>query len=229
MNVVIGSAFRNASYYLDRYFQQIDALRQLCPYGFRLIAVEGDSTDNTEQRLRELATRYQLPIQLVTCNHGGPWYGSVESKDRMIALSQVGNAIFESVHWTDDILVYVESDLIWDAHTMKTLIECAARREKGYDIFAPMVFAGRNFYDIWAFRKNGERFIPFPPYHRDLLKKGTHEWTEVDSAGSCLVMRGVVACTARIRDNNCLVGWSEDAREKGFKIATCPDLRIQHP
>ena len=221
MNVVVGSAFRNSVHSLRRYFTRIDTLRNhLGPtHNVRVIAAEGDSRDGTRENL-------QRPnVEIVSAAHGGPVYGSTEHTERMVALSKVGNAIFGAVKDTDDVLVYVESDLLWNPETICHLIDRAINREEGFDVFAPLVFAGQHFYDIWAFRKYGVRFSPFAPFHAGMNGR----LTEIDSAGSCLVMRSIVARECRIRNDYCLVGWCEDARAHGYRIAVCSDLRIHHP
>jgi hypothetical protein len=228
MQVVIGSAFRGSVYYLPRYFGQVIRLREILKrqgHTLRLIAAEGDSVDRTRESLVRYADSHQLPIELLDTSHHGPWFGSTEAPSRLAALSKVGNAIFDAVKSSDDVLVYVESDLVWEPGVIVILIEQAIRRDHEYDVFSPLVFAGQYFYDIWAFRKNGERFTPFPPYHPSL----NGGLTAVDSVGSCLVMQAEVARTCRIRDDYCLVGWCEDARSKGYRIAVCSDLKIHHP
>lgn len=221
MNIVVGSAFRNSVHYLGRYFAQIDALRKHFDpaHTVRVIAVEGDSKDKTRKILPRPG------VEVVTAAHGGPVYGSTEHSERMIALSKVGNSIFGAVKDTDDVLVYVESDLLWDPQTINSLIEKAITQEGGFDVFAPLIFAGQCFYDVWGFRKDGARFSPFAPYHSGM----NGSLTEIDSAGSCLVMRSIVARECRIRNDYCLVGWCEDARAHGYRIAVCSDLRIHHP
>lgn len=226
MNVVIGSAFRNSTRYMMRYLNQVARLKlQLGSASkVRVIAAEGDSTDSTEPMLRSVQG---IDIEVVKCDHGGPVYGSTEHTDRMVALSKICNTIFDAVREEDDILFYVESDLIWDALTAQLLIEYARRREQGYDIFAPMPFAGANFYDVWGFRGiDGERFAPFAPYHSSLKQNA---FTEVSSVGSALVMPAYVARECRVKNDYCLVGWCEDARSKGYRIAVDSSLRIAHP
>ena len=222
MNIVVGSAFRNSTHYLPRYFRQVDALRKHVDamHSVRVIAVEGDSQDQTRKVLSQ-----RPDVEITDATHGGPVFGSTEDPKRMIQLSKVCNKVFESVKPLDDIFVYVESDLIWDPVVIGCLIDLAAARKDGFDVFAPLVFAGQNFYDIWGFRKDGVRFSPFPPYHA----KMNGNLTEMESVGSCLVMRGEVARNCRIRNDYCLVGWCQDAQSQGYRIAVCPNLRINHP
>lgn len=227
MIIAVGSAFRNAEHYALRYMQQVQRLKEHAGpnHQVRVIAVEGDSTDRTREALLGCALTCGLDLDLRTCNHGHPPFGSTESPIRLAALSEVGNTILNAVRSTDDVLLYVESDLLWDSHTVGTLIDMAMRRDEDFDIFAPMIFAGPLFYDVFAYRKNGERFIPFHPYHI-ALKDGL---TEVDSCGSCLAMRAEVASVVRIPDGNALIGWCDEARRQGFHIAVQPQLRVMHP
>lgn len=228
MNIIIGSAFRNSTRYLMRYLNQVVGLAHHAgpSHSIRVIAVEGDSQDGTHQALAMNSAIRSVKLEVVKCEHGLPWFGSTEETSRMVALSKVGNAIFEAVRPDDDVLVYVESDLIWDAHTIGSLIDFAMRQEGGFDVFAPLVFAGPHFYDIWGFRAvNGDRFSPFPPYYIGL--DGVP--CEIGSAGSCLVMRGEVARKCRIRNDYCLVGWCEDARANGYRIAVHPGFKVNHP
>ncbi len=229
MNVVIGSAFRNSIWHLPGYFEQVMSLRgALLKKGhtLRIIAAEGDSQDPTRSRLPMFAVMANIHMQLLDVSHGGPWFGSVVSTERMQALSQIANSIFSEVRTLDDVLVYVESDLLWDSKTMMTLIQAAATRRKKFDVHVPMIFADAAFYDIWAYRKNGVAFDSQPPHHAEM---NGDEIVEVDSAGSCLVMSGEVARSCRIRDENCLVGWCADAREHDYRIGVHTKLRIDHP
>lgn len=245
MNIVLGSAFRNAAgAQISRWAQQCKSLQdslssditrwilgteQYEDASFRMIAVEGDSSDNTRGELEYLQLAQREPLTIISCNHGQRVFGSTEEEDRLAALSQVGNAILSGVEKSDDILIYVESDLIWDAYTMVCLIDKLL--SGNYDVIAPLIFAGNNFYDIFVYRGlDGERFSPFPPYHRDLPREGeTQVLTEVSSAGSCLVMKAEVARRCRIRNNQALLGFCEDVREKGYHIWVDSTQRIYHP
>jgi len=175
--------------------------------------------------LKREAEKRKIDLDLRTCDHGKRVFGSTEEPERLKALSAVGNEILAGVKESDDILVYIESDLEWDSRTvMRQLILAAACRVEGFDVFAPLVMAGRAFYDIWGFRKNGVRFNPFFPYHPDL--DHLRSATEIDSAGSCLVMRAEIARACRIRNDYGLVGLCEDIRAHGFKIAVVPQLEV---
>jgi hypothetical protein len=223
VKVVVGSAFRNSEGRVDRYFEQVAAFARYGKehaFDVRVAAIEGDSTDGTRARLQQPR---DLDVDVVIHEHGGPVYGSTEDPARMAQLTGVGNAIFNSVRESDDVLVYVESDLMWDAATIHSLmlsVICGA-----CDVVAPLVFAGPHFYDIYAFRKNGVRFSPFYPYHADL---NGEQLVDVDSAGSCLVMSAQVAREVRIPVGGVLVEWCNSARAAGYRVCARLDLGIQH-
>lgn len=226
MKVAVGSAFRDSDCcgQLSSYLKRLDLLRnELCFHDHTLyfIAAEGDSKDFTRDHLMMSMSLFDGIVP--DCSHGLGWFGSTEAPARMKALQGVGNAILENVPEDADVLVYVESDLLWDVPTIMGLIE---RLSPEVDVVAPLTFAGDCFYDIFAYRKDSVRFIPFKPYHKDLKESGL---TEIDSAGSCLVMKGQVARSCRIGETEGLVSFCQDARSKNFRIWTDVDRIVRHP
>lgn len=197
----------------------------------RVLAVEGDSTDDTRDSLVSASRKYRLDLTLDTCNHGGPVYGSTEQPERMAALSRVCNAIFDGVLPSDNVLLYVESDLIWQPATIGLLLDHVIHDQE-FDVFSPMVMAGENFYDVWAFRDlEGNRFGPFPPFHHLIPTLSDNRILEVSSVGSCLMMSAAVARVddVRVTNDNALVGWCQTARKAGYRIAVATDLEVRHP
>jgi hypothetical protein len=227
-NVVIGSAWRSSEHNVPRYLDQIVALRDLVrdDYTIKILAVEGDSLDGTANALVRGAAARNLDLTLVEFDQRTPHFGSVEDPKRMNALSEVFNRVLDAVDEDTDIFVYVESDLLWKPQPLANLIRLVDDQEEGMDVIAPLIFAGPHFYDIWGFRKGGERFGPFPPYHPGLNRNGL---TEVDSVGSCLAMRAEVAWETRIKNGNAIVGWCEEARSLGYKIGVHANLEVHHP
>jgi hypothetical protein len=230
MNIVVGSAFRNMSSRINRYFKQVHALAEhIGPdHSVRVIAVEGDSVDETERELVHMAELWQLDTSLRKHDHGHPPFGSTEEPLRLEALSGVMLEIFKAVKKEDDVLLYVESDLIWKPHEVGSIIDIAFEQREGFDIVAPMVWAGEAFYDIWGFRGlDGQRFSPFEPYHEDLPLHGIGE---ISSAGSCLAMRAEVAMKVRPTNNKkALVGWCKAARAKKYRIGCAVDFEVHQP
>jgi hypothetical protein len=228
VRIVVGSAFRNSAGYVERYMRQV---RELADHAgedntVRVIAVEGDSSDATRRGLAVWAHSLDLELELLTHNHGHPPFGSTEAPARLEALSGVGNAILAGVRQEDEVLVYVESDLIWSSHHIGSLVDIALERRGGFDVIAPMVWAGDNFYDIWGFRIGGERLEPFPPYHAKLKASGI---TELESAGSCLVMRAELARKVPPMTTGALVEWCANARAAGYRLGIHRDFHVRHP
>jgi hypothetical protein len=236
MNIVIVSAFRDAVSHIDRYFSQVSALQRHAAmsdpsHTLRVVAVEGDSTDKTWDTLTSSAYTYNVRTNLVSHNHGKRKFSSTEDKDRLTALTGVMKAGMKAVDPdSDDVVLYVESDLVWTPHNVGSIIDMAYRRDGGFDVIAPMVYAGNTFYDIWGFRKNGERFGPFPPYHQGLIHSYPFQpIIEIDSAGSCLAFRSELASKVKVKGQEGLVSWCNSAREQGYKIGVATQFRVDHP
>lgn len=235
MNVCILSAFRNSVYQIDRYFNQVlslraHGLRSDSRFHVRVVAVHGDSTDKTLHDLqwKRLALTTRINISIVEHNHGLPPFGSTESPIRMAALTKVMQCLMRSIDLSmDDVILYVESDLIWQPEQVGSIIDQAYRREQGFDIISPLIFAGENFYDIYCYRGlDGSRFSPFKPYHSSLNVRGLNE---VSSVGSCLAFRPELATRVKPIGEEGLISWCSGARESGYRIAVDTRCRVDHP
>jgi hypothetical protein len=228
VKVALVSFFRNSGGgQAQRFLYQAALLRNHLKESWntlRVVAVYGDCYDDTAAVLIDHGLRHNLSVSLVERSHGGPVFGSTEHPDRLRALTFVGNGGLEAVHPDDDVVVYVESDLIWESATISGLITRLS--EPGVDVVAPLVFAGELFYDIFVYRKNGQRFSPFYPYHPELNHEGL---THVDSVGSCLVMRAEVARNCRMKDAGVLLSFCQDAWDKGYTVNVDATKIIRHP
>ena len=120
---MLASIFRDSAAYVDRYFAQVDALRQHIPV--TLYLAEGDSTDGTWVVLNERTTDDDYLFQIA---HGGPKFGSVNNPQRWKQIAYVCNGLLDSIPQQGN-LIYVESDLIWEPETMLTLL--GDRRDLG--------------------------------------------------------------------------------------------------
>lgn len=227
MRITVVSSFRNMAGRIEPYFARVCALQSHAGAAMvRVIAVEGDSTDGTAAELARAAGRMAVPLTLVEHSHGKRVFGSTEEPERLRALTGVMMAGMDAVESADDGVIVVESDLLWHPHQVGSVLDLAMRREGGFDVVAPMVFAGRHFYDTWGFRKGGERFGPFRPHHSALTVVGL---TEMDSVGSCLAMRGEVARRVRPIGDEAIVSWCAGARAAGYRIAVAPEFSVEHP
>lgn len=234
MNVALGSIFRNSTGYLARFFAQAAALSHLLDksgHSLRLILAEGDSSDGTWDEIKAgLKAAGIRAFTVIKREHGGPEFGSVEDEMRWRQISFVCDGVLEQVSDDDDALIYVESDLIWEPGMMASLI--GALTWQDVDAVAPMCFHRTGFfYDIWGYRRGGARFSTHPPYHPDLeLESARGRLIKLDSAGSCIVMRGEVARKCRFDPaEKGIVGFCENLRSQGFTLWLDPSLRVIHP
>jgi len=229
--LTIISFFRDAAgLQVHRFIKQCALLQAVWPGAIRIVAVYGDCMDATKPQLLAEAEARNLALHLVEYNTKVPRYGSTEQPERMAALSRLSNcgldfaATLLEMHTAEQIL-YVESDLIWDADVIVELMH--SLDSSNADAMAPLVFAGENFYDVWAFRGlDGQRFSPFPPYHSSLKGKAT---IQVSSVGSCFLMERWVLENVRIKNEGALVGFWREAKDHGFSVKVSPGQRVRHP
>ena len=226
MKVTILSCFRQATHYLERYFEQMDDLQRLLMGrgdSLHLLLGYGDSTDGTGAALwDECANRFNA--HLLDVSHGGALYGSIEHPQRFRQLAFVGNRLLAHVPMDADVVGIVESDLIWEANTMVRLLDDLEH----VPCVSPMIMDGPNsFYDVFAHRRNGQRFTKTPPYHEDLDVES--DLVELDSAGSVLFVQADLARKARFSDGEAIVGFCESIREQGGSIWLDTQASVQHP
>jgi len=233
---------RNARKHLEKYFQQLAELEKALPdYRLRLVAAEGDSVDGTREALAEYATRYGIDYTHIDTTHEGKYYRSVEDPRRLEMMSKVMNQALESVRDSDEVVVWLMVDVDYNVidivsmigqceiHNHKYSIATAAIGQPGHDgsssIIVPLVMSGESstFYDIWAFRQNGRRFNRSEPYC-EFAESGL---TEIDSAGTCLVVPGSLARKYRATTTEA-VSFCEAVRADGHKVYTSPQWVVKH-
>ncbi len=238
--VAILTPFRNARGNLPLYFNQVSSLRDsllLKGYTLRLVAAEGDSLDGTRERIEALSASHGIPLVIADTTHGGMRWGSVEDPVRMKVMSDVMNKALSEVVESDDIVVWIMSDLKWDVEDIEWLIKDLEESDR-FQVLAPLVFIGgaedKLFYDTWAYRRGGERFYNKFPFHDDFYKlihdddnPNPPAEIEIDSAGTCLVMQGKVACNCRA-SNLEAVSFCENARGKGYRIGLSTSWQVYH-
>lgn len=241
MNIVMVSSFRNMSGRINGYFHQAHALlehvRKMSPdHNVRIVAVEGDSFDETERELAKMAELWLVPVDIVKHEHGQRIFGSTEDAERLEALTGVMKAGLAKVRPCtkakpegDDVMLYVESDLVWKPHEVGSVIDIAYEQREGFDIVAPLIYAGEAFYDIWGFvGLDGQRFSPFYPYHQKIAHTGV---VEVRSVGSCFAMRAkaVAKIGTKFPGKEALRSFCAAARRKNLRIGAALDFRVDHP
>jgi len=225
MNVHIVSLFRNMGRHIERYVEQVTALDWQT---WRVVAVTGDNNDDTVERLRDWEA-HDKRVDVIELNLKRPYYSSCVHPERFYILGTSADAGLQLVadqYWADKVL-WLESDLTVKPDLIHRL------SAHGQPVVAPMVWVELNpgfmqFYDIWAFRRDGQMFSPFPPaWYADNLPG---ELFEVDSAGSVLFLDAqAVYDGARFGTTEAVVSFCVACRERGYTIWCDPHTHVRHP
>lgn len=227
MVIVLASIMRDATPYLDRYMAQVDELRQaLAQRGDTLINVvcEGDSKDDTWAHLLNYYQSVKDGFRFFNFSHGGEKFGSVDHPTRWQNIARTWNHLLNRISDLEfDAFIYIESDLFFSSDTMLKLL----KHLDDVPAVAPMsMLSDTVFYDTWGHRANGSHFQNNQPYHPVLV-----DWTDgliqLDSAGSCKVMRAEVAKSCRLSEQDAMMG--HDIYKNGYSLWLDPTLKIQHP
>lgn len=233
IHVTACSAFRDSTQggRLYTYLKQMDALRTaLLSRGDSLSVVwgEGDSADSTRILLDVELESENFDGVLLDVSHGGPVYGSVVHAERFRLLAQTWNPILDAVPDDADVVLIVESDLVWSADAMLTLIDQAQERH----VVVPMVYHGLHaagFYDTWAFVKDGRNFDYRVPFHPALPSVPQGELVQMDSAGSCLAMQAHYARECDIPAEDVIKGFCRQVYDLGGAVWLNREAGVYHP
>lgn len=224
MKITIISAFRDASWYIKRYCEQMEKLQEVLNrshHSLHLLLGYGDSRDKTGEILFEECS-HRFATDLIDVSHGGLHYGSIVHPARFKQLAYVGNKLWSAIPEDSDVVGLVESDLIWQPYVISSLAVTVGPKQ----IYAPMVYHedGR-FYDTWAFRKDGIRFSNHRPFHPTL---GRDNCTLMESVGSVLFMKSDLARKLTWSEEDVVVGLCNQAREFGSQIWLWTSLAVYH-
>jgi len=241
MRVALLTAMRDSasSHHLRRFHRQVRELEAALRSPLTVIIGEGDSRDHTVSAILEEARERKATAQrrtfLIDVTHGGPRYEATEEPARLAALSNVFNRILDAIPEEGDrgadVVLWVESDLRWEARVLLRLADIIYT-DTQVGAVAPMVFAGEAMYDTWGCRlTDGRRLPPFAPYFpEDYL--ATHQYgdlVEMGSLGSCLAMQPTLAKTVRIVNGGAIVEWCRNARgDVGYHLYLDRAARIEH-
>lgn len=215
--MILASVFRDSAGYLDRYQAQIKALRE--EMDVYVVAVEGDSRDDTWQLLQD------TDFYVLKSEHGGPSYGSTDHPVRWRQIASACNvAMIAATRLCepDEPFCYIESDLIWEPETILTLVDDLTR----VAAVAPMSMCQGRFYDTWGYRRNGERFVAEAPYHPRIT---TDSLTPIESAGSCFVTLGHYLPFLNFSPDTCIRGIGQSLSDNGWQLFLDPTVSVEHP
>jgi glycosyltransferase involved in cell wall biosynthesis len=221
--LTLGTVFRNAESYLERWRNLVNGLAASWDGPIHVIAVEGDSDDNTYDLLKTDPPSV-AEFTLLHVEHGGPRFGSVVNPQRWKQLALACNAVLVHASLTPQTFLYIESDLVWDNRTIKALVNDLQK----VPAVAPMSFHLSDptlFYDCWGHVKDSRMFGQHPPYHPELGST----LTPVDSAGSAFAVRGHLVADLAFSPTDCIRGIGRSVRHAGHELFLDPQLAIYHP
>ena len=228
-NVAVVSIMRDMGSRVDKYFDQLNAVRwpnaQLRAY-----VVEGDSKDDTWQKLKQHAVSPDLDkVVAKKLDLGTPVFGHTVNEERFEALATSYNAALDLVlkdDWADFVMI-VESDLLYG---LNHIVDLAYTMRTDKDITCGMVWAGsETFYDIWGYRDlDGKNLGSFKKSH---YFANYPNLVELGSAGSCLFFSTQVIKKSKVRltKSDALVGFCNVARSRGYKILCNTRIELRHP
>jgi hypothetical protein len=214
------SLFRNSADTLD-YFRAVIGAQERDGVRLAFSFVEGDSTDDTYERLSAWAA--EDPRVTLAQRHVEP---IADYDDRVRKWAALGNLAVEGALATDaDYILWCESDLALPHDLLAQLLAT------DLDIVAPAIFMGGLFYDIWGFRGlDGVKFTNEAPYHQEFHPHGV---VPLSSVGSCVLFRReVFEAGVRFRgtfDDGLLVGVCRDAGLLGFRTYMDSRVAVLHP
>ncbi|MDQ8159145.1 MAG: hypothetical protein P3C12_06955 [Gemmatimonadota bacterium] len=218
--VAVCALFRNSAAYVD-YFRAVMSAQTRDHIELVFSLVEGDSTDDTRERLKAwAASDKRVTLSTVDVEP------VVDFADRVTKWAMLGNVAVEQALPTDCThVLWCESDLTIPFDLLDQLLAEPA------DIVAPAIFLGTFFYDTWGFRGlDGARFTNEAPYHREFRH---HARVPLSSVGSCVLFRRELFDQGvRFRgsyEDGLLVGVCRDAAALGFQTEMDSRVAIVHP
>lgn len=191
----------------------------------RLVWVVGDSSDNTLAVLQEAIKHGRREVVIL---NGDTGILGETLPERLRRLGVTANVGFDTVRPDDDYWMIHESDLASPSDIVDRFV---AHAEAGRSPIAgwPILPFGNGqavFYDIWAYRKDGQLFSNCPPFHPCYRPD---EPFEVDSVGSCWMFHAEdLRAGVRERDKACL-DLCDGFRARGRHIWVDPTLVIVQP
>ncbi len=142
---------------------------------------------------------------------GAPYYRSHEvHQERWTNVQTFSNLLLAHLRDTDEVVLWVECDLVWEPSTLLSIAEEAIT----LGVVAAPVWRNGVFYDTHTTRRDG---LPFePPRNGGLV--------HVDSAAGCLAVRADIAQAHPFPDRACL-GWTENMGGVWYDT----NVSVEHP
>lgn len=192
----------------------------------RWVWVVGDSDDDTEVRLRQLAQGH--PVEVIRHDT------EIEVRDlpsRLRRLSETCQVWFRALRDDEDLVIVHESDLVSPPDVVARLVRLGGGEGAGPGGGAagwPVIqlHGQEQFYDVWAYRAGGVPFGAYPPYHRVYQPDAPFA---VDSFGSVYLLPAAAVRGGVPGLETAVLGICEHVRRAGYLLWVDPTLRIVQP
>ena len=181
----------------------------------RWLWVVGDSDDATSQALRAYNA---ADVRVMRTGE----------TDRLRCLSQTATYAVQCLEPSDDYVLIHESDLRSPVDiATRYLAHAEAGRcpIAGWPVLYIKDLGAEMFYDIWAYRQGGRKFINHAPYHACYTPDAPFE---VDSVGSVWMFAAEDARGMAVTERAC-VEMCDTLRAKGRRLWVDPTIRIEQP
>lgn len=221
--VTIASACRDSADKVQAFRDRVEAV-EWPRDRLRVCVCEGDSRDDTWERLGQWAMEDLEQIRIAKMDTGAPRYGHVVDKARFRQLARVFNRALSLVDlaWTGYVF-FVPFDIEWSPDVIARL----ARHDE--DMVSPLTFCDGRFFDTWALiQKDGSTWGNF-----------TKAWAEQEFAGRLMEMQAiggtvlmrveVLRAGCRYTEDEVDRGLSRCARSHGFRTYVDAGCWVQHP
>jgi hypothetical protein len=193
----------------------------------RWVWVEGDSQDDTYKELLAIVNEV-TPMRHVDLYSVPTGIVGNDPVTRRRRLGMSANKWLDGMRDGDDYLLVHESDIVSPVDIVeKFLMHAAVGRcpIAGWPIL-PVGDGKAVFYDIWAYRKDGQMFTNAPPFHPCY---NPDEPFEVDSVGTCWMFEAEdVRQGARFGDDAILT-MCRDLKARGRRFWVDPKLVVIQP
>lgn len=238
--LAIVSLFRDCADTVDAYVRRIETLNWPGPDPY-VVCVEGDSADDTGERLDSWAERSPR-VKVLHHDLGKRKYGSVINPERLYVLSTVSNVGLDYIakNLEVDYVLFVTSDLLYEPDLAVRLFSALSTVSTSAGLVSPMLWmrqaSGRDvFYDSWAFRESKALCSTYGAAHIGpersalLAKLGTKPY-ELMSVGSTLFCRAeAIYQGVRFTTELDVVGFCHQMRANGYTVWADPTTHMRHP
>lgn len=221
-NVLICVLFRDSEFYLNTFLGCLGKLIDFNKnYNIDLCFIEGNSTDNTYQKL-------EIWLSTCKCGHALLKLEPTErSKYQRLAILR-NTALEVGLKEHHDYVMMIDSDISFREDLVQRLVTSLERTDGV--VMAPMIYVENTefFHDILAFVKDGVNFVNIYPYHEVLPRYSGI--IEMDSVGDCFLVRARDIKNTKFEGDGQSeqIGFCQNIRKNGGKIYMDKRIVVHH-